>query len=144
MTDIAFHSGVADKLGYACRLLRKACRSEARVVVSGPPDLLSRLDRQLWVFDDLEFIPHVHLRGGASDAPGLARAPIVLADEPAQAPHREVLLHLGLEPSRHCGLFSRVIEVVSSDAADREAGQRRWREYKALGHTLTHHVAGTA
>ena len=32
---VDFHTGLADKLAYACRLLRKAHRSRARVVVTG-------------------------------------------------------------------------------------------------------------
>ena len=40
MTDIAFHTGIADPLDYACRLLRKAYRSGARAAVYGEPGLL--------------------------------------------------------------------------------------------------------
>jgi DNA polymerase III subunit chi len=144
MTDIAFHSGVPDKLAYACRLLRKAYRSNARVVVNGPSDVLARLDKLLWVFDDLEFIPHIHARAGAAPAAHLARTPIWLADAGVEAPHREVLLHLGEEPAAGCDRFARVIEVVSTEPADREAARRRWRQYEARGHTITHHVAGAA
>jgi len=144
MTDIAFHSGVPDKLAYACRLLRKAYRSNARVVVSGPSDLISRLDQMLWVFDDLEFIPHVRARGATPAQQ--SRTPIVLVEEgsDAEPPHRDVLLHLGANPAPDCERFTRVIEVVSTEAADRDAGRRRWREYEARGHALTHHVMGNA
>jgi DNA polymerase III subunit chi len=48
MTDIAFHVNVPDRLAYACRLLRKAVRRNARVVVAGPAPLLGQLDRQLF------------------------------------------------------------------------------------------------
>ena len=144
MADIAFHSGVPDKLAYACRLLRKAYRSNARVVVSGPSDLIARLDQMLWVFDDLEFIPHVRARGAS--AVQQARTPIVLVEEgsSAEVPHQEVLLHLGANAAPGCERFARVIEVISTEPADRDAGRRRWREYEARGHALTHHVMGAA
>ena len=144
MTDIAFHSGVSDKLAYACRLLRKAYRSGARVVVSGPAEGLSRLDKLLWVFDDLEFIPHVHARSGAALPRSLARTPIWLVDPGVAPPHTEVLVQLGLEPALDCGAFERVIEVVSTEPDDREAARRRWRQYEARGHRISHHVAGAS
>ena len=37
MTDIAFHTGIGNPLDYACRLLRKAYRSGARVAVHRHP-----------------------------------------------------------------------------------------------------------
>ena len=54
MTDIAFHTGIANPLDYACRLLRKAYRSGARVAVHGEPALLDRLDQALWTFEPVE------------------------------------------------------------------------------------------
>ena len=50
MTDVAFHTGIADPLDYACRLLRKAYRSGARVAVHGAPATLDRLDQALVAF----------------------------------------------------------------------------------------------
>ena len=61
MTDVAFHTGIANPLDYACRLLRKAYRSGARVAVHADPALLDRLDQALWTFEPLEFVPHIML-----------------------------------------------------------------------------------
>ena len=58
MAAVAFHFGMADRLAYSCRLLRKASRAGARVVVTGEAATLDQLDRLLWVFDPLEFVPH--------------------------------------------------------------------------------------
>ena len=44
MTEVMFHLNVPDRLGYACRLLRKAHARGAKVVVSAPPATLARLD----------------------------------------------------------------------------------------------------
>ena len=52
MTEVEFHTGVADPLGFACRLLRKAYRRGARVLVTAPPERLAQLDRLLWTFDE--------------------------------------------------------------------------------------------
>jgi DNA polymerase-3 subunit chi len=50
MTEIAFHFNAPDKLAYACRLLRKAVNSGARVVVTGDAASLQALDTLLWTF----------------------------------------------------------------------------------------------
>ena len=64
MTEVMFHLDVDDRLGYACRLLRKACARHGRVVVGGPPATLARLDALLWEFDPASFVPHVRLAAG--------------------------------------------------------------------------------
>ena len=58
MTEVAFHFNAPQKLAYACRLLRKAAASGAKVVVTGEPQLLRELDVALWTFAPLEFVPH--------------------------------------------------------------------------------------
>ena len=59
MTEVTFHFNVPDRPGYACRLLRKATRSGALVVVTAGAAELAGLDRLLWTFDPIEFLPHV-------------------------------------------------------------------------------------
>ena len=60
MTRVDFHFNATDKLGYACRLVRKIRRTGPRVVVFGDPLTLAEFDRLLWTFSQLDFIPHVH------------------------------------------------------------------------------------
>ena len=58
MTDVAFHFNVPDKLGYACRLLRKAHAAGGSVGVVAAPVVLQELDARLWSFSALDFVPH--------------------------------------------------------------------------------------
>lgn len=142
MTEVSFYTGVAERLSYVCRLLRKAQQSGARVTVVGPAAALDRLDAALWTFEATEFVPHVRLRG-AADAAAVARTPIVLTDSLTQAPSDGVLLNLGAELVPGFERFTRVLEVVSQDAQQVQAGRERFRQYKALGHPVVHHeVAG--
>jgi DNA polymerase III subunit chi len=131
--DIAFHTGLADKATYTCRLLRKAWRQGARVAVTGAPDLLNRLDQLLWTFEPDEFIPHARLRGGATPDPALARTPIWLLDDPAAGPEAAVLVNLGPGMATGVERFARVIEIVGEAADDAQAGRQRWRRYLAAG-----------
>jgi DNA polymerase III subunit chi len=134
MNEVEFHHGMGDKLAYACRLLRKAYRSGARVVVTADASTLRQLDRQLWVFEELEFVPHVCALGSQPLAERLHDTPVWLTDVPASAPPgRQVLVNLGQAIPDGIESFDRFCEVVSTESDDREQGRQRWRAYKARG-----------
>ncbi len=137
MSAVDFHTGVADKLGYACRLLRKAWRGGNKVVVAGAPELLTRLDVLLWTFEPGEFVPHARLRVGEPISALLARTPIWLADTPTDAAPRDVLVNLGPGGVPGFEQFARVIEIVAEPADDVASGRQRWRQYLAAGHKPT-------
>lgn len=145
MTEVEFHFKVPDRLGYACRLLRKAVRRSATVAVTGAPPVLDGLDRALWTFgDDTDFLPHLRLRRGAAAPRRLARTPLWLVDDAEQAEHLPVLVTLGDEgePAPGFESFERVIEIVSTDAAERDAARLRWRHYASRGYPIRRHEAG--
>jgi len=147
---VEFHHGMSDKLGYACRLVRKAQRSGVRLVVSGDAATLKALDRQLWVFDDQEFVPHV-LVSPAEPVPAHLRAtPVWLVpyDCADQAPDTAdgtppVLINVGSEMPAHPGTYARLFEVVSSAPEDRQAGRQRWKLYNGLGLSIQPHEVQT-
>ncbi|MDE2396606.1 MAG: DNA polymerase III subunit chi [Burkholderiales bacterium] len=134
---VEFHTGVADKREFTCRLLRKAYRSGARVVVSASAAELGALDRELWTFDERDFVPHVRVEAGKPPA-AAARTPIWLVEGEPGPGAPEVLVNLGPQAAADCGRFERVIEIVSSDPDDEAAGRLRWREYKARGLEIRH------
>jgi DNA polymerase-3 subunit chi len=137
MTEVAFHFNVPDKLGYACRLLRKAAGSGAKVVVTGEADLLRALDTELWTFSALEFLPHCH--AASADAQVLAASPIVLADAPRATPHQEVLVNLGTRIPDGFERFERLIEVVTQEDEDRQQARMRWKHYADRGYAIKRH-----
>jgi DNA polymerase-3 subunit chi len=133
MTEVAFHSGVADKPAHLCRLLRKAYRSGSQVVVAGSVEQLARLDSLLWTFEPGEFIPHAWLRAGLPLTPALQRTPIWLVDAPGELAPRDVLVNLGPELAPGYARYARVIEVVADTAPEVASGRQRWRQYLADG-----------
>ncbi len=133
LPEIAFHTGIADKAGYACRLLRKAWRQQRQAVVTGSGEQLQRLDALLWTFEQAEFVPHLRLRRGAAPPAAMLRTPIWLADAADDAPTRDVLVNLGPDWPESFAGFARVIEIVGDDPADVSAGRERWRRYRAAG-----------
>jgi len=139
LTDIAFHTGIANPLDYACRLLRKAYRSGARVAVHGEPALLDRLDQALWTFEQLEFVPHIVLPRDGGDANRVALSPIVLVKGAGRAPAQcRIGVSLAGHPVDDVGVYERLIAIVGLDPEHREAGRLRWREYERAGHAVSH------
>ncbi len=143
LTEVEFHTGVADPVGFACRLLRKACRQGVRVLVTAEPGTLAELDRALWTFEPHEFLPHVRVPGATAEV--AARTPVWLAEGaalpklPPGAPR--VLLNLGKPEAVDAALADRLIEVVGAEPDAVEAGRGRWRAYKAAGLSIRHHAA---
>jgi DNA polymerase III subunit chi len=139
MTAVAFHFNVSDRRAYTCRLLRKAYRAGARVVVTGESVQLAELDRLLWTFEALEFIPH--WRGASVDAlpPRLQATPVLLATEHSARFGHDVLVNLGREVPQVYTQYQRVIEVVGQDTLDRDGARVRWRQYSTEGCSIERH-----
>jgi DNA polymerase-3 subunit chi len=142
MTEVAFHFNVPQFVPYACRLLRKAHQSGAKVTVVADPVQLSELDALLWTFSNADFLPHCtwqapeHVR---------TRSPILLApaDAMASSHHHEVLLHWGGEmPPGGFESFSRLIELVGLDEGDRSLARKRWKHYADRGYPITRYDVG--
>ncbi|QWD98011.1 DNA polymerase III subunit chi [Polynucleobacter sp. MG-5-Ahmo-C2] len=146
MARIDFHSNVADKLEYACRLTRKiwsatpAGQAVRNIVMVGEKADLQKLDELLWTFSSSDFLPHCFL-----DDEAAAETPIVLTDDfssPAlsSVPHADVMIHLGMRmPQDVAALvarFPRIVEVVAVDEVERLAGRERYKAYRDLGHDL--------
>jgi len=136
MTAIAFHFNASDRLAYACRLLRKAVASGAKIVVTGSPDALQQLDIMLWVFSATDFVPHCQL---ASDATLVAASPVIMAASTEAAPYQEVLLNLGDQVPNGFEKFERVVEIVTLDEEDRQSARSRWKQYADAGYAITRH-----
>ena len=140
MTRIDFHSNVAEKIHYTCRLVRKARAADCQVVLLANRSDLASLDAALWTFAEQEFFPHVM----ANDALA-SRTPIVLTDSDAvDLPHYQILINLSGVAPAHFARFERLFEIITPEETDVAAGRERYRYYKERGYPLTHHVAEKA
>ena len=131
MTRIDFYRYAEDKQLYACRLAAKAARSTKVVVYSPDAAALERFDKLLWTYQQTGFVPHCHAR-----SPNAAETPVVLAGPEDQLPHHEVLLNLADEWPPFFATFSRLLEIVCNDEADRELGRERYKFYKQRGYDI--------
>ena len=139
MTEVAFHFNAADKLEYACRLLRKAMTHSAKLVVAGDSQLLKNLDAALWSFRPTSFIPHC-VFSAQEETLEFSPVVLVLEDElPHALPHHHVLLNVGRELIKGFEAFERIIEIVTRDEQDKSAARKRWKYYADRGYPLLRH-----
>lgn len=136
MTEVMFHFNVPDKVGYACRVLRKARAGGNTVGVVADDQTLEQLDESLWTFSAPDFIAHCKV---SAPEPVLSHTPILLAGTCAALPDAAVLLHLGRDVPQGFERFARLIELVSTDTADRNHARQRWRHYADRGYAIRRH-----
>ncbi|MCO5101827.1 MAG: DNA polymerase III subunit chi [Burkholderiaceae bacterium] len=139
MTRIDFHFNAPDKLGYGCRVVRKAYRARHPVLVWCDDEArLDAFDRLLWSDPPTEFVPHVR----AGD-PLAVQTPILLAHDVVDTDAHDVLVNLGCRTPPMFARFERLIEIVGTEEDDRAAARERWRFYRDRGYPMTRHdVAG--
>jgi DNA polymerase-3 subunit chi len=130
--EVEFHSGLAEPLNHAARLLRKALRGGGRVCLASPH--WAELSHRLWVSEAREFVAHA--RPGAA-AGVWRRSPLWLLpsfDAAVDAsPWPPVWVNLGADAPARVDGCERLIELVASAPDEAEAGRQRWRAYKARG-----------
>ncbi len=135
MTSIDFYFNAEDRLQVACRLAGKALSQKKRVLVYAPePDLASRIDRMLWTWPAIGFVPHC-----PAHDPLAADTPVLIGAGEETPPGCGVLLNLSAGRPPHFERFDRLLEVVGSGEVERNAGRERYRFYLDRGYKITNH-----
>lgn len=139
MTRIDFHTNIADKLSYACRLARKAYGARGKLVFLAEDEAqAAALNDALWTLSETDFLPHVP----AGHALAAQTPIIVTASEDVDLPHFDMLVNLRRSTPALVDRFARVFEIISTDENDAAAGRKRYVAYKQQSYPLTHFVAG--
>lgn len=140
---IDFHFNVEHRINYACRVLRKARSAGRTVLVFSRDDARrARLDVALWTFSALDFLPHVAL-----PSPLAPQTPIWLSSAPATAARDLLLLLDDAAPpdfAQWFPEFSRVIDLVPTEADDRAHARLRFKAYRDAGFAPAAHEAGSS
>jgi DNA polymerase-3 subunit chi len=135
VTRIDFYRYAEDKLRFACRLASRAFDKSSRLVVYSPDAaMLRKFDELLWTYNATRFVPHC--MAGAAVA---GETPIILASSGESLPHHDVLLNLADEWPPFFASFERLLEIVSTDDADKERARGRYSFYKQRGYELNVH-----
>jgi DNA polymerase IIIc chi subunit len=118
MTRIDFHTNIPDKLGYACRLARKAYAARGKVVLLAETSAQAdQLNEALWTLSGTDFIPHVM----AGDPLAPETPVIVTFDEARRAAAPR---HAGQPDAPHAGGL-RQLRARVRDHLDRRGRRRR-------------------
>lgn len=144
MTEISFHFNAPTRLDYACRLSRKAQRQGVALAACGPFEVLSEFDRHLWAFAAHEFVPHAWAERSHEVPERLRAGTVWLSVDPLAAPAHEALLNLGPGVPVGFETFTRLVEVVSADDADRLAARARWKAYADRGYAIRRHEVASS
>ncbi|MDP2783928.1 MAG: DNA polymerase III subunit chi [Sulfurimicrobium sp.] len=135
MTQIDFYTHVQDKQLLACKLSAKALEQGLRVLILTPDEsAAASMDQMLWRVPATGFLPHCRAR-----APLAAVTPVIVDCDPGELTHDQVLLNLGSERPAFFSRFQRLIEIVTTDEADRLAARERFRFYRDRGYEIRSH-----
>ena len=136
MTSIDFYFNAGDRLEVACRLAGKALQQKKRLLIYAPqPELAQRIDRMLWTSQAVSFIPHC-----AAHDPLAAETPVLIAADDSEPAHAcEVLINLSGECPPFFERHERLLEIVSQDDAERQAGRARFKFYRDRGYEIRNH-----
>jgi DNA polymerase-3 subunit chi len=135
MTSIDFYFNADDRLQVACRLAGKAAAQKKRLLIYAPqPEMASRIDKMLWTWPAIGFVPHCALHD-----PLAAETPVLIAADAETPPHCGVLLNLGEDCPPHFERFERLLEVVAAGEEERKVARARYRHYQERGYKITTH-----
>lgn len=132
MTRISFLHGAADRLQAAAQWLQQAWARREEVLVYAPDaEVATRLDRVLWTQPQLSFTPHCF-----ADSPLAGETPILLTGSLDSPPQERCLLNLANELPPTFSRFEHLVEVVSTDDADRLPARERFKFYRERGYAI--------
>jgi DNA polymerase-3 subunit chi len=135
MTSIDFYFNAPDRLQVACRLAGKALAQKQRLLVYAPDaDTAGRVDRMLWTWPAIGFVPHCMAHDRLAP-----ETPVLIAAGDETPPGCELLLNLGAGCPPHFERFQRLLEVVGTEEQERQAGRARYRYYLDRGYRIANH-----
>jgi DNA polymerase-3 subunit chi len=135
LTTIDFYFNAEERLQVACRLAGKALAQKKRMLIYAPEaEVAGRIDRLLWTWPATAFVPHCAVHDALA-----ADTPVLIATDAQTPPECDLLLNLGNDCPPHFERFERLLEVVSGEEADRQAGRSRYRFYLDRGYKIANH-----
>lgn len=135
MTSIDFYFNAEDRLQVACRLAGKALARGKRLLIYAPqPETASRVDRMLWTWPAIGFVPHCMAHDRLA-----AETPILIAADEEAPEGCGVLLNLGEASPPHFARFERLLELVGRSDEEKASGRERYRFYRDRGYAIANH-----
>ena len=124
-----------DYMHFACRLIEKAYKEKHTVfVLTQNIQQAEQLDKQLWTFKDISFIPH-HLSHDKENH----TTPISIGDSIEQAKQQDILLLLTPESTDKIKGFARVMLVVPNETDWKNKSRALYGEFKSMAYDISTH-----
>jgi len=138
VTGIDFYFNASDRIQVACRLAAKALARRQPLLIYVPAaETAARIDKTLWTWPATGFVPHCAVGDALA-----AETPVLIARDEEAPAHVSVLLNLSDDAPPHFARFERLLEVIGTDAAEREAGRTRFKAYRSQGYAIATHDLG--
>ena len=135
MTSIDFYFNAEDPLQVACRLAGKAATQKKRLLIYAPEaETAARIDKMLWTWPAIGFVPHVAAHDRLA-----ADTPVLIASGDESPADIDVLLNLSAQCPPHFERFGRLLELVGTDDAGKQAGRERYKYYRERGYPIANH-----
>ncbi len=123
-----------NRQAFACKLIEKAWRSGGKIfVITETTHQTSLLDNLLWTFRAGSFIPHQVFTGELPKRNNI----ILMSNHHIPDQWADVMVNLG-EPCPNVEA-GRVLEILDENQAVKQAGRKRYRQYRDQGYTLNTH-----
>lgn len=136
MTDVRFYHLQRRSLEETLpQLLEKILERGSRaVVMAGSDERVEALATHLWTYDQRAFLPHGTARDGSA-----AEQPVWLTSSDENPNGADVLVLTDGVAALDIGGFKICCELFDGNDADAvSAARARWKEYAAVGHTVTY------
>ena len=124
-----------DRLRLVCRRAQMCYKDGASVAVRvASGEDAEQLDKMMWTFQDISFIPHV--RSGEAEQPVLE--PVIIYSAGEAVGEADVLIEAAEgEPGDHFRQFAHVFDFAEVyDEALKEASRRRYKAYQQAGYRM--------
>lgn len=132
MTRVEFFFNLDNKLDKLVELVDVAYRKNRQLLILTQSDQHSRqVSHQLWSANPQSFLPHVVLPHAEA-----AETPIVLTHQDDGLIKHDILINLCQETAPFFSRYTRCIELVSKEEADRLAARTRFKFYRDRGYDI--------
>ncbi len=125
----------------ACKLCEKAVTAGMKIYAhTSSRALADDFDGALWSFRQGGFIAHERFEGAAIEEP---LPPVLIGSVEPPDSHHDVLVNLDTEVPDFFSRFTRVLEIVAGDEAQRSASRARYKFYRDRGYELNTYEQST-
>src|SRR3989344_8929343 len=132
MTSIEFFFNVDNKLQKVADLSESAVNKGRRLMVfTADTELTLKLEHFLWTHPATGFMPHCSAENELAPV-----TPIIIDSLDTQLTHNDVLINLQSQHPPFFSRFTRLIEIVGMDEADKAAARTRYSFYRDRGYEI--------